>query len=325
MVIGHGKDRSRRKLEATDRQSAEAEARRIWANRDDGLWTVGRAVEAYLAKRDEAGMVTIQRRRDAWKAASGFWQNVDPELIDDQMARDYYERRKASAATVRLELSLIGTALRSAPKGKVAVTPSIWLPPLPDPVVRHLTINQFHRFLDCVLAPHAKLYALLGVFTLARPSAILEMRWAQVKLESRFIALNPDGRIQNLKRRPVVPINDHLHAALVEAHQMKTTEFVIEHGGGPIHSIKKAFQAASERSGIKATPYTLRHTGAVWAAEQGVEMSELAQMMGHDDDRTTQKHYARYSPTYLRKVASAIENAFRTKVQDEPTTPVTEE
>jgi integrase len=50
-----------------------------------------------------------------------------------------------------------------------------------------------------------------------------------------------------------------------------------------VKSIKKAFQAASERSGIHVTPYTLRHTGAVWAAEAGVSMDELAQFLGHDD------------------------------------------
>ena len=40
--------------------------------------------------------------------------------------------------------------------------------------------------------------------------------------------------------------------------------------------------------------------------EDHVLMAELAQFMGHDDDRTTQKHYARFSPNYLRSVADAI-------------------
>ena len=37
-----------------------------------------------------------------------------------------------------------------------------------------------------------------------------------------------------------------------------------------------AFQTASARSGVHVTPYTLRHTGAVWAAEGGASMDELA-------------------------------------------------
>jgi len=58
---------------------------------------------------------------------------------------------------------------------------------------------------------------------------------------------------------------------------------------------------------------TADKSALTWAAEQGVSMSELAQMMGHEDDRTTQKHYARYSPDYLRKVSGAIGRAFSSK------------
>lgn len=96
-------------------------------------------------------------------------------------------------------------------------------------------------------------------------------------------------------------------AALQAAFKAHTTMYVIERGGKRVANIKKAFQAASERSGVHATPYTLRHTGAVWAAESGVSMPELAQMMSHDDDRMTQKYYARFSLDHLRGVVSAIE------------------
>jgi integrase len=81
---------------------------------------------------------------------------------------------------------------------------------------------------------------------------------------------------------------------------------VVEHGAKQVGSVKKAFSAASDRSGVRVTPYTLRHTGAVWAAEAGVLMQEIAQFMGHDDDRTTSKHYSRFSPGYLTGVANAI-------------------
>lgn len=47
------------------------------------------------------------------------------------------------------------------------------------------------------------------------------------------------------------------------------------------------------------------------AAEAGVSMSELALFMGHEDNRTTQKHYARYPPNYLRKVANSVRRKHR--------------
>lgn len=142
---------------------------------------------------------------------------------------------------------------------------------------------------------------------MARPTAILELTWDRVDFERGTVDLNPAGRRQTRKRRPVVPLNDIALSALREAYSARQSEYVIERGAGPVKSVKKAFQAASERSGIHVTPYTLRHTGAVWAAESGaVTMDELAQFLGHDDATTTSKHYARFSPDYLRKVADSV-------------------
>lgn len=313
--------RHRRQLESTDRPSAEAEARTLWDEADTSPVTVGRVVSAYLAFKKAAGMETIKRREDAWKAMKPFWENVDPTRIDADMCRSYRETRRVSDPTVRLELSMLSTALGKAVADKlISAKPPMWLPPAAERKTRHITPAQFKRLLAGTVAPHARLYMLLGVFTLARPGALFDLTWNQVDFIRGTIDLNPPERRQTIKRRPVVPMNGMLREALATAFTARTSTYVIERGGTKISSIKKAFQAAGERSGVHATPYTLRHTGAVWAAEQGTPMSELAQMMGHDDDRTTQKHYARYSPEYLRGVASAVENAFNSgaEVQTEP-------
>lgn len=298
--------RRRRQLAAQDRQSAEAEARKLWAAADDGSpWTVARVMEGYIASIE--GRPSHQRRRDAWKAMSGFWAGVDPELIDPQMCRAYGARRRAAGSTIRYELLQLSTALRWARGEKcIDASPKFWLPATPERETRHLTRAEFARFFDAVKAPHAQLYVMLGLHTVARPSAILDLTWDRVDFMRRQIDFRPPGRAQTSKRRTVVPIGDDLLPALQRGFEGRTCEFVIERGGQKIASMKKAFQAASERSGVRATPYTLRHTGAVWAAEAGVSMAELAQFMGHDDDRTTQKHYARFSPDYLRSVANAI-------------------
>lgn len=164
----------------------------------------------------------------------------------------------------------------------------------------------FDRWFEHVKAPHARLYVELGLATMARPTAILELTWDRVDFERGTVDLNPRGRRQTRKRRPVVPLNDDAVAALKEAWKGRQSQYVVERGAQKIGSIKKAFQAASERSGIHVTPYTLRHTGAVWAAEAGVSMAELAQFMGHDDSTTTEKHYARFSLGHLRRVADAV-------------------
>ncbi|MES2902706.1 MAG: site-specific integrase [Pseudomonadota bacterium] len=256
----------------------------------------------YIDARELAEIASTARQRDAWKAMKSFWENVDPERIDEAMCRKYAETRKVGPATLRYELSMLSVALRHANKPR-----KVWRPAAPERQIRHLTHAQFERWYADVLAPHARLYALLGLFTMARPSAILELTWDRVDFDRKQVDLNPRGRRQTKKRRPVVALNDEALEALQEAHKARQSEYVVERGAKRILNIKKAFQAASARSGIHVTPYTLRHTGAVWAAEAGASMDELAQFMGHDDSATTSTHYARYSPGHLRGVATKVQ------------------
>jgi integrase len=224
------------------------------------------------------------------------------------MAREYVRRRNRAEATTRYEMSMLAVALRWAVKqGLIDKAPEIWRPQPPERRVRHLTRQEFDRWFDAVKAHHARLYVELGLATMARPTAILELTWDRVDFERGTVDLNPAGRRQTRKRRPVVPLNDIALNALREAYRGRQSEFVIERGAKKIGSMKKAFQAASARSGIHVTPYTLRHTGAVWAAEAGISMDELAQFMGHSTAAMTATHYARFSPDYLRKVASAVQ------------------
>lgn len=298
--------RHRHTLVADNRPSAEAEARARWQAGDDSPWTVGRIIAGYLETL--AGRPAHPRRVDAWKAMRGYWEAVDPLMIDDAMCRAYRASRRVGDATARLELMFLSTALNWAVTHKhIAMRRPIWLPPVPERKTRHLTRKEFEAFYDAMVAEHARVYAMIGLYTMARPGAILELTWDRVDFMRRLIDFNPAGRVQTAKRRPILPIGDRLLQALQRAHSARTSLYVVERGGRKVGNIKKAFQAASQRSGVHATPYTLRHTGAVWAAEGGIPMPELAQMMGHDDDRTTQRHYARYSPGYLRSVVEAIE------------------
>lgn len=298
--------RHRQALAAPDRIGAEAEARQRWRIGDRSAWTVGRIVEAYLDDRKRAEIASSDRQADAWKAMKPFWEDVSPRLIDEDMTRGYAERRGRAAATVRYELGMLSVALRWAKAKKlIADAPDIWRPDPPERRERHLSRDEFRRFLEAVKAPHARLYMVLAIATCARPKALLELTWDRVDFERGLIDLNPAGRRQTAKRRPVVPIASYALHPLLNAYAARQSAYVIERGGKALASIKKAFQAASERSAVHATPYTLRHTGAVWRAEDGVTMLELANLLGHETSVTTERHYVRFSPDYLRKAADA--------------------
>jgi len=65
--------------------------------------------------------------------------------------------------------------------------------------------------------------------------------------------------------------------------------------------------AAARRAVLKCSPHVLRHTAAVWMAEGGVPMAQIAQFLGHNDSRTTESVYARFSPNLLQHAATALE------------------
>ena len=76
--------RRRYALEATNRPTAEAEARAWWKRNTSSDGTVGAIVEAYIDARQQAGIASTARQRDAWKAMKPFWGMVDPFKIDDE-------------------------------------------------------------------------------------------------------------------------------------------------------------------------------------------------------------------------------------------------
>jgi integrase len=79
-------------------------------------------------------------------------------------------------------------------------------------------------------------------------------------------------------------------------------------GSVTVLDIKKGFAAAVKPAKLPGTiPHDLRHSAAVWMAEAGVSMDEIVQYLGHTDPGVTFRVYARFSPTFLRKAASALE------------------
>ena len=123
-----------------------------------------------------------------------------------------------------------------------------------------------------------------------------------------LIALaDPDSHGRR-KGRATVPMTTMARQALAEARRAALTEYVIEYAEKPVASIKRGFTEACRRGGLKnVTPHTLRHTAAVWMAEAGRPMPEIAAYLGHGDSHITERVYAKYSPDYLRRAAGALD------------------
>lgn len=167
------------------------------------------------------------------------------------------------------------------------------------------------RLLDACTLDHLRLFCTIALHTLQRPGAILELRTEQVNLRSARIDFLPPGEAQSRKRRPVVPVSDTLQPLLAESIGESETGFVVEWNGRPVASVGRAFRAARNAAGLgtDVTPYTLRHTGATLLLAAGVPIRQVAGMLGHTEERTTEL-YGKHHVDFLGDAKRALDRLF---------------
>jgi integrase len=258
------------------------------------------------AERKAAG-VPIARFGPIWKALEPHFGHRLGRAITRRECQQYHRARKAQGradSTIKTELDLLRACLKSHYGEKA---PPMWSPSPSAPRDRWLSIAEVEKLLAAIETHHVRLFVILALCTGARMTAILDLTWDRVDFAIRTIDLRPAGRETTNKRRTVVPMNNRALAALTAAEKGAMTDYVIEWRGERVASVKKAIREASRRAGVPCSPHVFRHTAAVWAVQAGASIEEIAQFLGHTSTRVTASVYARFSPTYLRRVADALE------------------
>lgn len=247
-----------------------------------------------------------------WRALEPHFGDRNAETLSEEDCRAYIAaRRKAkkSDGTIWTELSRLRSALKwAAKKRMIDKAPALYVPAPAPPREKRMTRAEVTKFLDACEYPHVKLFALLAISTGARMSAILELTWDRVDFGTGMIDFRDPGKAETNKRRAQTPMTDKMRETLREAQKAAVTGYVIEWGGQRVLNVKKGLSAAAKRAGIPwVTAHVFRHSAACLMAEAGVPMSEIAQMLGHKNSKTTEAVYARFSPNYLRKAASVLD------------------
>lgn len=189
-------------------------------------------------------------------------------------------------------------------------------PPTDPPKDHYLTSDDYIQLLNACKAWHLKLFIITALHTGARSNAVLDLTWDRVDLQRNLINLSKGQ--QTNKRRALVPINPILRQYLKSAYRARTSDYVIDFGGRKITSIRKGFGETALRAGVTASPHILRHTAAMVMAESGVSFEEIEQFLGHSGRSTTQRVYAKFSPTYLQKAASSLAYWHRRAIIEQP-------
>ncbi len=85
--------------------------------------------------------------------------------------------------------------------------------------------------------------------------------------------------------------------------------YVITYGGYAVGSIKKAFRGTALEAGFDdVTPYTIRHSFAIWQAQNGVSFFQIAKFLGTSVEMV-ERIYAHPYPNFLKKAAKSIAKA----------------
>ncbi len=307
VTIGRGASRRRISTGTSDVGHARAIAEQIFqklhapaSERISDLWKL------YLADRRKDGR-DVTRQENAWKRLEPvFGDRLGTDVTKDD-CRAYAQLRKrhgAALGTVRTELEYLRACLNLRyGRGRNHV----WLPSQSAPRDRYLTREELDALLEHVKTPHVRLFIILAITTGARMGALLDLRWDQVDFKHRTINFNRTDREQTNKRRPEVPLNERAYDELEEAVRGALTDHVIEWDSSPVKSIKKAVRMAAKRSGVPCSPHVFRHTAGVWMAQADVPMQKISQFLGHTSTRVTERTYARYSPSFMKDAAAALE------------------
>jgi integrase len=184
--------------------------------------------------------------------------------------------------------------------------PHIWRPAKPAPKERFLTHDEISRLVAGTSAPHIRLAIVLLLGTAGRVGAILDLDWSRVDFERGTINLRLADS-ETRKGRAVVPMNGMTRAALQTAHDAALSDYVVEHAGNQIKSIRKGFSNACERAELEGvTIHTLRHTAAVHMVSAGIPMQKVSQYLGHSNTAITERVYARYAPSHMQDAADVL-------------------
>jgi integrase len=296
----------RRSLGTADREVAARRLIDLEQGRRRKATTVAEMMAVYLEERGPH-LASLETPQFAWKRLAPVFGHLRPDQITRALTRTYAakeRRRGISDGSIRRDLGVLSAIIRYSDKNSSAV---IEMPPAPGPKSRHLTRHEYRALREAAKkTPHLYLFVLLAYRTGGRASAILELTWDRIDFAHEQIRLGLGER--RAKGRATVPMTEDTAEILREAQRAALTDYVIEYGSKQVGSIKKAFARAAERAGVAwATPHTLRHSSAVHMAESGVPMSEISQYLGHSSTSVTERVYARYSPSYLKRAAAVLE------------------
>ena len=152
--------------------------------------------------------------------------------------------------------------------------------------VRFLTKDEEDRLYKA-LPEFLKSIVTTALQTGMRKGEILNLKWSNIDFEYGFIELL---KTKSGKARKI-PISDKLKQVLNKQDKNNQYVFMNPETGLPYVDIKKSFNKAMEKAGIKNFRFhDLRHTVATRLVEKGIDLLVVMDILGHSKIETTMRY-----------------------------------
>ena len=333
----------RKSTETNDKKLAAAIVAKIKTEIIEGKWfdmeeTRGRAfdemMEVYFSKISDKAS-TLERKHDALSHLEKFFRGKTLDRITTEAVDDYKLRRLdegAADSTILNEVRLLSHAFNTVKWSKSN--------PVRDAKRIRLEAGQIDRWLtleeERKLLPRTKGklngeledIVVLDLNTGLSQEEILKLQWAQIDLFRKTLTTSREKTRKRRSKRSgangsdgsnkrTIPLNKSAYDLLkkrARAGKMSGYVFCDENWGMiKADKLKKAFRKSVKESGIAHFRFhDLRHTFATRLVQAGVDLYQVAKLLGHKDISTTQR-YAHHCPESLRDGVKLLDRKGRAR------------
>lgn len=245
---------------------------------------------------DQSGTETFARSFRAWSAEQPVvWRNKKGEIT---------KSRPRTPAATEESLHQLRAVLNHAVSNERSDAPPKFKSLSRKRVSNPVTVRCDTHAIADMLAYAAEssrrsgLHAFLvaSLTTIARPDAILDICTAPARKQwapgATLINLNPAGRVQTKKHRPLIPVNATLEPWLQQTFDHPDCDWLINYCAKPVQSIRSAWRTMRGALNLPEErewmPYILRRSLATELRAQHVDPWDLAGYMGHRVVGTTE-------------------------------------
>lgn len=276
--------------------------------------------------------LTSYRNIKLWcDRAAEHWSNIRylHELRSTDIERYHATLQNAGYAnqTIKHAINQVSGTLRYA-KNLEYETANVVFPKLKIPRgrLRYLSVEEEKRLLQAVdpqrevkgLAPYCERteelrremqdvhdLVIMLIDTGARHSEITTMKWSAINLTDRTIKLWR-SKVQN---QSLIYMTTRVYEILTRRNRESTTEWIFNDSGSGHRQYRAGtFRRIFDRAGLPdCSIHTLRHTHASRLIQNGLNLYEVKEILGHSDIKTTMRYSHLEQTGITRRAAEVME------------------